>query len=115
MLRPPLEYSWVHRSKDAVMTAEQPDNGPLSRRSFVHGALMTTVAAALVPAGLVVPVSARAHSDGAIEELFRQLDRKILDAMEEFVIPGVAVGVLHRGREYGSRPPARRSPAQRQC
>lgn len=82
------------------MTAEQPDKGPLSRRSFVHGALMTTVAAALVPAGLVVPVSARAQGDGAIEELLRQLDRKILDAMEEFAIPGVAVGVLHRGREY---------------
>ena len=50
------------------MTAEQPDNGPLSRRSFVHGALMTTVAAALVPAGLVAPLSARAHGDGATEE-----------------------------------------------
>lgn len=82
------------------MTAQQPDDGPLSRRSFVHGALMTTVVAALVPAGLVAPLSARAHGDGAIEELFRQLDRKILDAMEEFAIPGVAVGVLHRGREY---------------
>lgn len=82
------------------MIAQQPDDRLLSRRSFVHGALMTTVAAALVPAGLFVPVSARAHGDGSIEELFRQLDQKILEGMEEFAIPGVAVGVLHRGREY---------------
>jgi hypothetical protein len=54
--------------------------------------LTTAAAAALVPAGLFAPVSARAHGDGSIEDLFRQLDQKILEAMEEFATPGWRLG-----------------------
>jgi CubicO group peptidase (beta-lactamase class C family) len=33
-------------------------------------------------------------------DVFRELDAKITAAMKEFGIPGVAVGVIHRGQEY---------------
>ncbi|WP_423980778.1 serine hydrolase domain-containing protein [Ilumatobacter sp.] len=37
---------------------------------------------------------------GSSDALFAELDEKVESAMEEFVVPGVAVAVLHDGHEY---------------
>lgn len=53
----------------------------------------TTALAAPAPAG---PDTAGGHDD----RTFRALDDKIRAGMAKYAIPGVAVGMLHRGREY---------------
>jgi CubicO group peptidase (beta-lactamase class C family) len=42
----------------------------------------------------------RAHADDGSDHLFRELDQKILSGMQAFAIPGVAVGIIHQGKEY---------------
>jgi CubicO group peptidase (beta-lactamase class C family) len=44
--------------------------------------------------------SARADTAKPADPLFRALDEKIEAAMARYHVPGVAVGVIHDGREY---------------
>src|SRR6266851_6816665 len=87
-----------------------------SRRVSRRGLLRATAGvAAAAAAGSVTPgPSLAAHGTGwtasrpgaqagpptASDPLFRALDEKIEAAMARYHIPGVAVGVLHDGREY---------------
>jgi CubicO group peptidase (beta-lactamase class C family) len=66
----------------------------VSRRTFLRATTGTVTAAALTAAGPPSPVSADAG------DAFRELDARIRAGMERYGIPGVAVGVLHRGREF---------------
>jgi len=81
------------------MDAERPGDGLLSRRSLVRELLATAVSAALVPAMMGTPVAARAQADDGSDHLFRELDQKIRSGMQAFAIPGVAVGIIHQGKE----------------
>ncbi len=63
--------------------------GQLSRRGFVRGATL----AAGMP---LLPSVAHAADD----DVLRQLDGKIRRGLRELAIPGVAVAIVHRGREY---------------
>ncbi len=71
--------------------------GGLSRRELLTAAAGGT-AALLLPSASARAAVHRGVASG--EPLFRELDGKITKAMREFQIPGVAVGVLYRGREY---------------
>lgn len=70
----------------------------LSRRQLLGAAAAGTAAAMLpgAPAGAAAPRRPKMSSD----PLFRALDAKIMRAMKEHRVPGVAVGVIHQGREY---------------
>lgn len=72
--------------------------GDLSRRRLLGAAAVGTAAALLptAPAG----ATARRRPRGTSDPLFRALDAKITRAMKEHRVPGAAVGVIHRGREY---------------
>ena len=72
---------------------------PITRRTLLRA---TTVAAAAAAGGmgLVSPAAARSARTTGAGSLFAELDDKIRAVMDQYVIPGVAVGVLHRGREY---------------
>jgi CubicO group peptidase (beta-lactamase class C family) len=76
----------------------EPRAGDLSRRELL-GAAAAGTAMALLPAtsaGAATPRRPRTSSD----PLFRALDAQITRAMKEHRVPGVAVGVIHQGREY---------------
>jgi CubicO group peptidase (beta-lactamase class C family) len=64
------------------------DPGRLSRRGFLAASL----------AGCAAAGTGDAHAGHG--DAFAELDEKILQGMRDFSIPGVAVGVIHRGREY---------------
>jgi CubicO group peptidase (beta-lactamase class C family) len=68
----------------------------LSRRSMLR-ATGGVAAAAIVR---VDARSARADTAKPADPLFRALDEKIEAAMARYHVPGVAVGVIHDGREY---------------
>jgi hypothetical protein len=68
----------------------------LSRRTMLR-ATGGVVAAAIAR---VDARSARADTSKLDDPLFRALDDKIEAAMARYHVPGVAVGVLHDGREY---------------
>jgi CubicO group peptidase (beta-lactamase class C family) len=82
---------------------QQPNR--LTRSEFLRtatGTVAATAATSLV--GFPAPAEARAASprtrgDGS-GPLFDELDAKIRAAMKEHGIPGVAVGVIHRGTRY---------------
>src|SRR5258708_1214462 len=82
------------------MDAERPGDGSLSRRSFLPRLLATAVSPALGPGMMGTPVATRAQADDKSDHLFRELDQKILSGMQAFAIPGVAVGIIHQGKEY---------------
>ena len=63
----------------------------MSRRTLLSAAAGSATA-------MAVGVPARAGT--ALPPVFRELEEKIREGMERYAIPGVAVGVLHRGREY---------------
>src|SRR4051812_19452910 len=76
----------------------------LSRRRFLATAASTGAALAL-PATAAADAARRPalHApvhDRATRRLFRELDEKILRAMDRHGVPGAAVGVLHRGRQH---------------
>ncbi len=67
----------------------------MTRRAMLAG----TVAGG----ALAAPFLARAADEPAVEDadrLFADLDARIIAGMQEFAIPGAAVGVFYRGREY---------------
>ncbi len=71
----------------------------ISRRALLAAGGAAAAAIALRP----VPARSASFSSprrGRGDRLFAQLDAKIERAMAEFVVPGVAVAVLHQGREY---------------
>jgi CubicO group peptidase (beta-lactamase class C family) len=70
----------------------------VSRRTILRAATSTVAAAALT--NLVAPSSAAAPVAADSASAFRDLERKVLAAMANYGIPGVAVGVLHRGEEF---------------
>lgn len=63
----------------------------LSRRDMLRAT------AGIAAAGLVPLPTAAASSDAA---LFRELDKRIEAAMQRYHVPGVAVAVFYKGREY---------------
>ncbi|HEX2528660.1 MAG TPA: serine hydrolase domain-containing protein [Geminicoccus sp.] len=73
---------------------EPAEKGVLSRRRFVH------VATAVAGGALLPAAVSASHLDPDDADLFRQLDRKIQRGMRELGIPGVAVGLIYRGKEY---------------
>jgi CubicO group peptidase (beta-lactamase class C family) len=85
------------------MTETQPEARRLTRRRLLEGAAISAAAVSLKPA-LTGSQSANAAlrvSRGRAERrLFRQLDAKIEAGMEAYGIPGVAIGLIYRGREY---------------
>jgi CubicO group peptidase (beta-lactamase class C family) len=66
----------------------------VSRRTVLRGVTGTAAAAAVTSVGR--PAGASADTGAA----FRELDAKIRAGMERYGIPGVAVGVLHQGKEF---------------
>jgi CubicO group peptidase (beta-lactamase class C family) len=89
-------------------TAERSDSvaGPagvegrrFSRRSFLRATAVGAVSASLMPA-MACTAPSPASLEARADELFSELDAKILKGMKSFAIPGVAVGVLFKGREY---------------
>jgi CubicO group peptidase (beta-lactamase class C family) len=82
------------------MDAERPSDGAVSRRGFLREVLATGVGAATVPPLMFASAPPRAHADDGSDHLFRELDQKILSGMQAFAIPGVAVGIIHQGKEY---------------
>jgi CubicO group peptidase (beta-lactamase class C family) len=73
---------------------------PLTRRVFLR-ATAGTITAAAIPS-LATPSSASAVGRVAAHpgSALRELDAKIRAGMARYAIPGVAVGVLHRGRQF---------------
>jgi CubicO group peptidase (beta-lactamase class C family) len=69
-----------------------------TRRSFVQ-ATVAGAAAVTLPARAVARPASRGSMAGA-SQLFAELDARIEAGMAAYGIPGVAVGVLYRGREY---------------
>ncbi len=78
----------------------------LTRSEFLRTASGTvaaaTAATSLVgfPAPAGAETSSRAASGGGSDALFEELDAKIRAGMREHGIPGVAVGVIHRGKRH---------------
>jgi CubicO group peptidase (beta-lactamase class C family) len=71
----------------------------LSRRTLLRATAATagsTFALGQVTPGLAAPDASTRTGDGP----FRALDEKIRAGMRKYAIPGVALGVLYRGREY---------------
>jgi CubicO group peptidase (beta-lactamase class C family) len=66
----------------------------ISRRTALRAVTATAAAAAVTGAGR--PSRASADTGAAL----RELDARIRAGMERYGIPGVAVGVLHHGREF---------------
>jgi CubicO group peptidase (beta-lactamase class C family) len=84
-------------------TPTQPGARRLSRRTLLQVTATNAAAISLPPAVARAASSQAARSvrrDHAKGRLFRQLDAKIEAAMHAYGIPGVAVGVLHRGKVY---------------
>ncbi|MGB0096855.1 MAG: serine hydrolase domain-containing protein [Solirubrobacteraceae bacterium] len=85
------------------MSATHPDQR-FSRRTLLEAAVASAAAISL-PSSLVVPAAAsqprrRVGYDRDASLLFGELDAKIEAGMAAYAIPGAAVGVLHKGREY---------------
>jgi CubicO group peptidase (beta-lactamase class C family) len=85
------------------MSPQQQPNR-LTRSEFLRTATGTVAAAATVsslgfPAPAEAKASPRTRGDGS-DALFDELDAKIRAGMKEHGIPGVAVGVIHRGERY---------------
>ena len=85
------------------MSPQQPNQ--LTRSEFLRTATGTVAAAATVsslgfPAPAEAEASPRTRGDGGSDALFDELDAKIRAGMKEHGIPGVAVGVIHRGERY---------------
>src|SRR4051812_1096294 len=84
---------------------QQPNR--LTRSEFLRTASGTVAAATATslvgfpaPAGAETP-SARPPGDGnTAGSLFDELDAKIRAGMRKYSIPGVAVGVIHKGKRY---------------
>jgi CubicO group peptidase (beta-lactamase class C family) len=78
---------------------------PLSRRKLLRAAARVAMAAAVErlgasPARAESKPASRSAGAGAKGPLLRALDEKIETAMARHNIPGVAVGLVHDGREY---------------
>src|SRR4051812_44051717 len=88
----------------------KPRTAVLSRRALLQaaagGALATTVAASLGDRAQAAGLPARAAgppgrvSPQDAEALFRWLDARVEAAMDQYEVPGVAVGVYYQGQEY---------------
>jgi CubicO group peptidase (beta-lactamase class C family) len=70
---------------------------PATRRTLLR---VTSATAAATATSAVFGAPALAKAPDSRNPLFRQLDEKILAGMAKYQIPGVAVGVFHRGVEY---------------
>jgi CubicO group peptidase (beta-lactamase class C family) len=89
---PSIDHSGDERSADPLARG-------LSRRQLLTAAAAGT-AGALLPSAAARAATRRPVGAGTRDPLLRQLDAKITRAMRELRIPGVAVGVIYRGREY---------------
>ena len=70
---------------------------PVTRRGAVVGALAAGLASTVT---LPRPsIATESGGDGG-DDLFAGLDQKIMEGMARYAIPGVAVGVIWRGRSY---------------
>jgi CubicO group peptidase (beta-lactamase class C family) len=85
------------------MKTHAPRQQGISRRVALQvgvGAAIGGTAASLLPGERRTVASATPTAAQAAEELFRELDVKIVDGMARYHIPGVAIGVLYQGEEY---------------
>ena len=85
------------------MKTHAPRQQGISRRAALKagvGAAIGGTAASLLPGERRTVASATPTAAQAAEELFRELDVKIVDGMARYHIPGVAIGVLYQGQEY---------------
>jgi CubicO group peptidase (beta-lactamase class C family) len=84
------------------MCPQQPNR--LTRSEFLRTATGTVAAAAATSLILPTPAGARTSSSAvpgnASDALFDKLDARIRSAMKEHGIPGVALGMIHRGKRY---------------
>lgn len=78
------------------MMIGQEGRRPVTRRSALVGA----VAAGLASTATLPRPSVATESVDDDDTLFAALDRKIMEGMERYSIPGAAVGVFWRGRSY---------------
>ncbi|GAB1646607.1 serine hydrolase domain-containing protein [Krasilnikovia sp. MM14-A1259] len=69
---------------------------PLSRRTLLRAAAGGAMAVA-VGAG---PATTAAHAATGVPAPVRELEEKIREAMTKYAIPGVALGLYHRGTEH---------------
>src|SRR5918998_520485 len=88
------------------MSPQQQPNR-LTRSAFLRTATGTVAATAASLVGFPAPAEAKTSSPAApgdgsdsSDSLFDELDAKIRAGMKEYGIPGVAVGVIHRGTRY---------------
>lgn len=73
----------------------------LTRRTLLRATTATAAVAAVTAAGAPPSAAApRTTSKAPADRLLRELDEKIQAGMTKFGIPGAAVGLLYRGREY---------------
>ncbi len=77
-----------------------PDSRAVSRRSFSRALFASPAVPAIVSAMRYAPAQDNAQLAGDAEELFAELDQKIRLGMKEFAIPGAAVGVIYKGKEF---------------
>jgi CubicO group peptidase (beta-lactamase class C family) len=75
------------------------DDARISRRALLAAGGAAAAAVALRPAP-ARSASFASRRRGSNDRLFAQLDARIEQGMKEFVVPGAAVAVLYRGREY---------------
>ena len=77
---------------------QTPTDSFSTRRSFLQATVASAAAASVISP--TVARAARSASRAAASQPFAELDAKIEAGMAAYGIPGVAVGVLYRGREY---------------
>jgi CubicO group peptidase (beta-lactamase class C family) len=73
---------------------------PVSRRTLLRATTATAAASALSLGPAATALAAPDTADSHDRWPFRDLDAKIRTAMARYAIPGVAVGLLYRGKEY---------------
>ncbi len=79
---------------------KQSDFGAVSRRDFTHALLGAAAAPALASALAYTTAENSGQQADNADELFAELDEMIRLGMKEFAIPGAAVGVIYKGREF---------------
>jgi len=80
-----------------------PSSPHVTRRTLLRTTTATAATVAAVSVGTAASGAASPSSDIAPDQRrwpFRDLDEKIRAGMDRYAIPGVALGMLYRGREY---------------
>ena len=87
----------VTREKTTTLGQDDGQRPPVTRRGALVGALAAGLASTVT---LPRPSIATESGGDAADDLFAALEQKITEGMARYNIPGVAVGVIWRGRSY---------------